>query len=360
MRELPLRKVSHNFESLEKVLKGEKRPQKVHFVELGVDKEIIKYVTEKMMGGIWTPLTEEFKESYQKQKLDFYYKMGYDYVPLGLNWINLPKFKERKTTDTSTLSRGQRSWVEEGGGIIKNWKDFERVDWDDIKTDLRKLDYLQRNLPDGMKITIITSLFEMILEKFLGYEDLFILSYDNPKLVEAVFEKWGQKVYDAYKQAVQYPRVGAIFHADDLGHKTGTMLSLDFLKRNVFPWFKRYASLAHQQDKMYWYHCCGNVSGLIDHLIKDIQIDAFHSFQDEIIPVGNFIKKYGDRVAALGGIDMDRLTRMGEQELRKYVRDILDECMPGRYALGSGNTIANYIPVRNYFVMLEEAMKWKG
>jgi len=175
-----------------------------------------------------------------------------------------------------------------------------------------------------------------------------------------VFEQWGQKVYEAYKEALQYPKVGAIFHADDLGYKTGTMLSPEFLRKNVFPWFKKYASLAHEHGKMYWYHCCGNVLKVMDDIIEDVKIDAFHSFQDVIIPVGKFMKKYGDRVAALGGVDMDKLCRLDEQNLREYIRGILDQCMPeGRFALGSGNSITNYVPVENYLTMLEEGLRWR-
>ena len=41
---------------------------------------------------------------------------------------------------------------------------------------------------------------------------------------------------------------------------------------------------------------------------------------------------------------MDRLCRYEEGELRKYIRSILDCCMEGgRYAFGSGNSIANYV-----------------
>jgi len=360
MHKVPLQNPSPDFESLEKVLRGEKEPEKVYFVELGIDMEIIKYIIENVMRQRWIPSTEETQKDYQKQIIDFYYKMGYDYIARGSDWRNLPQFKERKTADTANLSRGERGWVEEGGGIIKNWDDFEKINWDNIRHNLQALDYAQENLPDGMKITIGTTLFEMILEKFLGYQDLFILSHDNPGLVEAVFEQWGQKVYEAYEEAIQYPKVGAIFHADDLGYKTGTMLRPEFLRKNVFPWFKKYASLAHEYGKMYCYHCCGNVSEVMEDLIEDVKIDAFHSFQDVIIPVGKFMKRYGDRVAALGGIDMDKLGRMDEKELRKYVRDTLDECMPGKYALGSGNTVANYIPPQNYLAMLDEGLKWRG
>ena len=258
------------------------------------------------------------------------------------------------------LPRGERHWVEEGGGIIKDWDDFERIGWDKITSDFTGLEQLRQVLPDGMKLVVGTTVFEMILERFLGYEDLFMLSVDNPELVEAVFTSWGQKVHDFYRQAIQYPEVGAIFHADDLGFKTATMMSPEFLRENVFPWFRKYAALAHEHGKTYWYHCCGNVLEVMEDLIEDVRIDAFHSFQDVIIPIGKFLDRYGNRVAALGGVDMDNLARMEEADLRSHLRGILDECMPGRFALGSGNTVANYVPVRNYLAMIDEADHWAG
>lgn len=109
---------------------------------------------------------------------------------------------------------------------------------------------------------------------------------------------------------------------------------------------------------MYWFHCCGNILNVIDDFINDVKIDAFHSFQDEIIPVWEFKKIYGDKIAVLGGVDVDKLSKYDEEKLRKYVREILDRCMPYRYALGSGNSIANYIPVENYLIMIDEGIKY--
>lgn len=109
---------------------------------------------------------------------------------------------------------------------------------------------------------------------------------------------------------------------------------------------------------MYWFHCCGNISNVIDDFIYDVKIDALHSFQDEIIPVWKFKEKYGNKIAVLGGVDVDKLASLDKEKLRKYVRDILKKCMPYRYALGSGNSIANYIPVENYLTMLDEGWKF--
>jgi len=352
------KQIAPNFDELEKVIKGERQPSRVHLVELGVDQEVIRFVTENVFEEKWVPSADDTGRVSSRQHVAFYTKMGYDFVPCWAGFRNLPEFKERTAADTAELSRGQRHWVEEGGGIIKNWDDLDRLRWDSITPDFASLEEMGQLLPEGMKLVVGTTVFEMILERFLGYEDLFMLSVENPELVEAVFERWGQKVYDYYRQAIEYPEVGAIFHADDLGFKTATMMSPDFLRKNVFPWFRKYAALAHEQGKTYWYHCCGNVLNVMDELIDDVHIDAFHSFQDVIIPIAEFLRRYGGRVAALGGADMDPLARLEEPALRQYVRDILEQCMPGRFALGSGNTVANYIPVRNYLAMVDEARQW--
>ncbi len=56
---------------------------------------------------------------------------------------------------------------------------------------------------------------------------------------------------------------------------------------------------------------------------------------------------------------MDFICRASEQEIRKRVRDILDICMPGGgYCMGTGNTMANYVPVDNYLIMLDESRKY--
>jgi len=347
-----------DFAQLEAVITGRTKPQRVHFVELGVDGEVWDFLEEHLFEQRLPPV-EPSEDRQVRRAITAYARLGYDFVHLSCPMLNMPAFKDRRAADSAVLSRGERTWVEEGGGIIKTWNDYESIDWDNIRADWTVLDRSADLLPDGMKFTVGTTLFEMILERFLGYEDLFMLSVDNPELVGKLFQTWGRKVYDAYREAVAHPSVGAIFHADDLGYKTSTMLSPAFLRQHVFPWFRSYADLAHQHGKTYWYHCCGNVLEVMDDLINDVHIDAFHSFQDVIIPVSEFLRRYGHSVAALGGIDMDKLARLEEEQLRSYVRRTLSQCMPGRFALGSGNTVANYVAPENYLVMLDEGQNWR-
>ena len=357
---------SPNFAELERVLKGEQEPRRVHLVELYIDQEVLQAITERYLGEAWIswdrlsgiPPTEP----YLMQLVTLYYRLGYDCVPTLPVWVHHPSRRWQKTEDTAELSRGEREWASEGRGLISSREEFELFPWDKIRPDLSPCEFVAQNLPEGIKLTVMATLFEHVLETLLGYEGLFFMLYDEPDLVAQVFARWGQKVYDYYKSVIGLEGVGAIFHADDLGFKTSTLLSPDALRQHLFPWLRKYAALAHEHDKMFWYHCCGNVykTGVIKDLIEDVRIDAFHSFQDVILPVTDFKARYGDRVAALGGVDMDKLARLHEASLREHIRDILERCMPGgRFALSSGNTIANYIPLQNYCIMLKESRRWQ-
>lgn len=398
----PLRNPTPNFDDFERVLKGKKPPEKVHFVELIVDTEVIEYISRNVMDKKLfyleaerirrqklttfkenhqsiVLLTDEEERAYYQQYIDFYYQMGYDYFPDGRPFHYLKSMimsKRRLAKDTALLPRkggydgvvkkegmeeGFREWLEGGVGLISSWEDLERFPWYRMKLDLdNHYDFLSTNVPEGMKAMVTGSLYQPVSERLLGYERLFYLLHDNPQLVKEVADRWGKVVYDFYQGVIEKEVVGGIFHGDDLGYNTGTLVNPNILREIFFPWFKKYALLAHKHGKMFWLHCCGNVLEIMEDLIEDVGIDAFHSFQDVIIPVARFKKRYQDRIATLGGIDVDKLARLDESNLRKYTRRILDECMSGgRYALGSANSITNYVPIKNYLAMLEEGSKWR-
>lgn len=372
---VPLKNPRPDFEMFKKVIKGEKKSERVHFVELGADYEIVKAITENFLGEkairpphFLTPkaisLSPEAKKKILRQSINWRYRMGYDYMTLGgpaISGVDFPT-KVRETKDVAPLSRGKRTWIEEGKGVINSWEEFEKYPWPNgDRIDYSSYEFVAKNLPEGMKIMTAPNMgiLEMCSELLLGFEGMSYLLYDNPDLVKAVFDKVGEIICNFSKNVIELDAVEGFFQGDDMGSSSSTMFSPQILRKLVLPLHKKVAAIAHQHGKMYWLHSCGNVLTLMEDFIEDVKIDAFHSFQDKIIPVVKFKRRYGDRIATFGGVDMDKLCRLDEKELRKYVRAILDECMSYRYALGSGNSIANYIPVKNYFIMLEEGLNWK-
>lgn len=358
--EVPFDRPKPDFDEFRRVLLGEKNAAKVHFAELFVDHEMVRTVLEDLLGEQKTASPTENPEAYYRQLITFCYRMGYDYIRVA-GGLDFPYTERKLADDTAGLSRGKRAWVDAQASLISSREDFERYPWPSVeKVDFSDYEFVSKHLPPGMKMMVCPSsgVFEIVAEHLLGFEGMSYLLYEDPELVASVFNKVGELMYGFYRNIVSLDNVAGFFQGDDLGFKTSTFLSPKHLAKLVLPWHRRFAELAHEHGLMYWLHACGNLKEIMELLIEDVEIDALHSFQDEIMPVTEFKARYKDRVAALGGVDVDGLCRMDEKELRRYVGAILDQCMPRRYALGSGNSVANYVPMENYLIMLDEGAGW--
>jgi len=93
--------------------------------------------------------------------------------------------------------------------------------------------------------------------------------------------------------------------------------------------------------------------------LDDVGIDGIHSFEDTIETVEQAKQKYGHRIAVLGGIDVDFLCRSDEPAIRRRTRKTLEACHGSGYCLGTGNSVANYVPLDHYLAMLDEGRRFQ-
>jgi uroporphyrinogen decarboxylase len=136
------------------------------------------------------------------------------------------------------------------------------------------------------------------------------------------------------------------------------MLAPDDLRRLVFPWYKKISETAHEVGKPVILHSCGNPLAIIDDIIDDIKIDGKHSFEDTIVPVEDAIDRWNNRIAIIGGIDLDFLANQSINEIKKRTRHIRDMSrQKGGIAIGSGNSIPDYIPTDHYCAMMETILE---
>jgi len=343
------------------VLRREGEPDRVPFYEHFVDKEVMELILGETIPALSLNLSVDLKKKHILSLIRFYRKMGYDYVPFEIP-LNLPRTNRLRARDTATLSRGIREWQDENRGEIETMEDFEEYPWPDLEeaADLTYFDLLEKLLPEDMGVVggVSGGVFEHV-SWLMGMVPLCRAVYKDRRLVEKMFDKVGSIIVGVDEEISKMGKLIALRMGDDMGYKKGTFLSPEILRRYVFPWQKRCAEISHKRGLPFILHSCGNLKGVMDDLINYVGIDAKHSFQDEIEPAWEAKSKYGDRIAILGGVDVDKLSRMPEKSLRGYVREVLKRCAPGGgYALGSGNSIANYIPVENYLAMLDEGEKF--
>lgn len=336
-----------NFDRVLTVLRRDGEPDRVPFFELFHDQPILEAVM-----GRPTPADPHQNRRF---RVEFMQKLGYDFVRGNHNFA-FPGRQSLIADDTETTqSRGKRGWKDEHHGPIESWEDFEKYPWPRIEdASFEDVEKLRLQIPDGMKVTV--TLPGGVLENLtalMGYEPLCYALVEQPDLVRAVVDKIGEGELAVYKVLADMDHVGALWLNDDLGFKTQTMISPAHLREYVFPWYRTLVSYAHEHGRLVMIHSCGNLSQVMEDLI-DIGIDGKHSFEDVIQPVADFKAQYGSRISALGGIDVGVLVRATEEEVRQYTRRVLEQCAPGGgYALGSGNSVANYVPVRNFLAMLE-------
>jgi len=309
-----------------------------------------------VMQEIQGPPGAEGPDAWAAWTVKFWRDMGFDYLSQGAD-VSFPH-GSRITDDTAQLSHGTRGWVEEAKGPIGSWEEFERYPWPKVTDEVfAGFERMARHLPEGMKLvaTIPGGPLENITF-MMGFETFSYALVEQPDLVQAIADRVDEVLCQCVEVTASLECVGAQWINDDMGFKGGTLVSPEVLRKYVLPTQKKLAEIAHRHGKPVFLHSCGKLDAIMDELIDDVRVDAKHSFEDVIMPVWEAKRRWGARLGLLGGVDMDVLSRGSEEQVRTYTRRCIEECLPGGgWALGSGNTIANYVPPTNFLAMLEEA-----
>lgn len=325
-------KPNPDFGQFRKVLLREGNPAYVPFYELFADLPIM----ETMLGK---PLPN------RAATVEFYYRMGYEHVPA---WPCIP------WVFGSLIDRSH-------GYPITDWASFDSYPWpDSASVSYAEFESVIPVLPEGMMMVGQTGGVFETAELLLGYEQLCYALIDDPALVEALFTRIEEVYLPMYRGMAQIEQVGALVISDDLGFKTQTLISAEDIRKYVLPIHKKLAAIAHEAGKPCILHSCGQLAEIMDDLIDDVCIDAKHSYEDVITSVEEFKTRYGSRLSVLGGFDVDRLCRSSEEDIRAHTRHLLSLGTDGGYALGTGNSVAQFIPLKNYAAMMDEAWKLRG
>jgi len=302
-------------------------PDYVPFYELFVDFETMEAVTGKNYTD-------------QKDAVEFYYSAGYDYVPVlpTVPFLYGDLIDRRK------------------GYPISDWKTFDAYPWPDVsEIAFENFAYVNERLPKGMKMTGQTGGVLECAESLMGYEQLCYTLMDDPRLAEALFDRIDTIYTATYKGMAAQRNVGVLIISDDMGFKTQTLIGVDDMRRYVLSIHKKLSEIAHSAGLTCILHSCGQLGAIMEDIINDVKIDAKHSYEDAILPVEEAKRLYGDRIAILGGFDLDKLCNSTPEQVRAYARSLVTDLgKSGGYALGTGNSVPGYVPPQNYVAMLEE------
>ncbi|MFB0562852.1 MAG: uroporphyrinogen decarboxylase family protein [Candidatus Lokiarchaeia archaeon] len=150
--------------------------------------------------------------------------------------------------------------------------------------------------------------------------------------------------------------------SDDLGTQQAPFISPKDYKEYWKPYHREMISRTKAlTDGFIFWHCCGSIFPLIDHLI-DIGIDVLNPIQPlaKGMNAEPLKKTYGDRLAFDGGLDVQKLLPRGTvEEVRaevKRVIEILGE--NGGYVFAPAHNIQGDVPPQNVVAMFDAALEY--
>lgn len=291
------------------------------------------------------------KKSQWRKIILAFYRAGYDHVTIPARYITGFSFPAKTAVRKQTISQNE-------GAVITDRATFDTYQWQNPQQgNYHLLDEIKTDLPGNMKIIVSGpgGVLENVVQ-LTGFENLCYMTMLDPELALDIFDNVGKRLVEFYKICLQFETVGAIISNDDWGFKTQTMLAPSDLRKYVFPWQKKIVEHTHEAGKYAILHSCGYISSVIDDIINDMKFDAKHSFEDGILPVETAYKEWGRKIAILGGIDMDFLCRGDNNEIYRRASNLLEmTAQKGGYALGSGNSIPEFVPLEKYLAMLKPA-----
>ena len=334
-----------DIENLYKVLRREE-PARPTLFELFMNRPLYERLAGRTLPGADVPALENLK-----LVVEAYAAAGYDYATTQSSDL---KFESNEHDRKDTISLNE-------GFVITDEASFKAYNWPDPeKSDFSHLEKIRPFLPEGMKLMAMGpgGVLENVIT-LTGYDNLCLMLYDCPDLVMAIFNRVGGILLENYERALEHDTVGLLMSNDDWGFKTQTFLSPGDMAKYVFPWHKKITALAHNRGIPAVLHSCGCFNDVMDAVIDDMNFDGKHSYEDVILPVEDSYEKWHDRIAILGGIDVDFVIQHSEEEIITRSRAMLKRAEGrGGYALGTGNSVPEFVPQDHFIALLRAALDY--
>ena len=322
-----------------------------HIISPGIMERITGKSFAHLIDGDYTDKREFFRNFCQ-----FQCDMGYDTVSYECLTVK--------------IMPGSGALYDNTEGVIKTRADFEEYPWRELPdyffdsyTPFFKA--LREEMPEGMKAIggVGNGIFECA-QDLVGFQELCEIKYEDEALYKDIFTKVGETIYAIWERFL--PEFGDIYcvcrMGDDLGFKSSTLLRPDDISELILPGYKRIVDLVHSYHKPFLLHSCGRLFDIMDELITVTGIDAKHSNEDAISPYSKWIDDYGDRIGNFGGLDTDALCEMNPCDIEAYTENAYSVCAKKGHgiAIGSGNSIPDYVSVERYVKALETIRRLRG
>ena len=355
------RPVQPDGEALVRCILRQGTPERVHHIELGLDPEVQKAICERFP-HILQGLDAADPAYLHKAQIALQRFLGYDYLVAGVGGYVMP-LNRVKTEDTAAWRErvAATSWTSIAGrsppgrssspipgptrsnghhraGVVRAEPARRYVHHRRAGQPLRRVP----DLADGLR----DALLRPLRPARPGAGDLRQDRRDlNRELVTRL---------------LQFNRVKIVWGSDDMGFRTGTLISPEDMREFVLPGHKHSGSDGARGGPALSPALLRQPVQIMDDLIDDVQD------RRQALVRGHDRERDRGQEDASGSRSpcwaaSTWISSAGRRKRRSAarVRETLDACLPGGgYCLGTGNSVANYIPLDNYLAMLDEGRRY--
>ncbi len=244
---------------------------------------------------------------------------------------------------------------------ITSMEDLENYTWPD-PADPALLDPIEdickRYQDDYFIIVDLSStLIEAAYAHIVGTQNFFLYLFDQPELIHGVLdgltEYYTEIGVNAIRRGVDMVRVG-----DDVGAQQSMMLSPDQWRELARPRFQYMFDRwrKEREDIFIKLHSCGDYSPIIgDEVELGVHLSGLMQPTGGNKDQVGIKRTYGDDIAFVGGLDVQRLLPRGQvEEVRQGVLDVMRNlAVGGGYIFSPSHYILADVPVQNIYTMLE-------
>jgi uroporphyrinogen decarboxylase len=330
-----------NFDRFQTAISRRSMPDRIPNAENDVDWTVMEAYIGRLIRDI-------------KSYVSFWPQAGYDFVlsevrgqPIADSpQIRIAEGYFRHLSDEASVP----TWA---ASRITDEKSFEQYPWIGPEGVYYKdLDLIKNYLPDGMKVMAVHGPLFQHLFRIMGIETLSLTMVDNPALIQAMADRAGTLAVNVVESLLQREWVGGLWFGDDLAYTQGLLVSPNFLRKYIFPYYHKIGDLCRRYGKIFIFHSDGRLESIMEDLLA-CGISAIHPNEPLSVDIVELKRKLGDRLAFVGNVDVDLLARGTPELVAQATRILIEKVGPGGgFTLGSGNSIAPYTVMENYRAML--------
>jgi uroporphyrinogen decarboxylase len=191
--------------------------------------------------------------------------------------------------------------------------------------------------------------------RIAGTENVLMKMGEDPDRLAKFIERLGDFLVGIVEGqiAAAEGKLTGIYIWGDIAYGKGMFFSPDYWRQVYKPQLKRICDTAHAAGLKTIYHGCGNASVVFEDMIE-VGVDAYNPLEVKAgLDVVDLKRKFKNRWAFNGNIDVRFLARGNREEIRREVLTKLNAAKGGGYIIQSDHSIPSNVAPENYDYMVQ-------